>query len=748
MSRPSSRAWYFSIRSFTSSSHLPSSCTPHKANDLLNEVRILSTSGHIDQALSLFYNASLPPLPYSEQTYTALFHACARHGYLQQGINLHQHLLSNNNNSNHELGVFVTNHLINMYAKCGSLNYARQLFDEMPDRNVVSWTALISGYAQHGHVYECCSLFSCMLKHCQPNEFAFTSNLTCCDYVHGKQVHGLAMKMGLDGTVYVGNALISMYGNNGDINEAWTVFQNLKIRNIVSWNSMIAGFQVRKLGAQALHLFSQMHRNGIGFDRATLLSVLSSLTEGCIHSHDVGWDFCFQLHCLSIKSSFLLQVEVVTAFVKAYSDLGGEVTDCYSLFLESSCCRDIVAWTGIITACSERQPEEALFLFRQLRREYLAPDWYTFSSVLKACAGLGTERHAMVIHSLVVKAGFEGDAVLDNALIHAYTRCGSISLSKQVFDEMGSRNLVSWNSMLKAYALHGQAKEALHVFSEMNVRPDSATLVALLSACSHSGLVEKGIEIFESMSVNHGIFPQVDHYACMVDILGRAGRVVEANELISRMPMKPDSVVWSALLGSCRKHGETHLAKLAADRLKELEPRNSLGYIQMSNIYCSGGSYTEAGVIRNEMAGSRVRKEPGLSWIEIGNRVHEFASGGRRHPQRQAICTRLDVLIGQLKEIGYMPETSSAIHDIEEEHKEEQLYHHSEKLALVFAVMNEESQNCGRSVLKIMKNIRICVDCHTFMKLASYLLCKEIVVRDSNRFHQFKNGICSCSDYW
>ncbi|XP_020537090.2 pentatricopeptide repeat-containing protein At1g71420 [Jatropha curcas] len=750
MLRANIRAWHFSLRTFSSSSLPQYWSTTSNANNLLNELRVLSMRGRVNEALSLFYNApSLPPLPYSQYSYTSLFNACARHGYLQEGILLHQHMLFTNHN--YPLGLFVTNHLINMYAKCGDLVYAHQLFDEMPERNVVSWTALISGYAQQGQAYNCCVLFTEMLMNCQPNEFAFTSVLTCCDYEYGAQVHALAMKMGLDSSVYIGNALISMYSkfyDSSNRDEAWNVFESLQVRNIVSWNSMIAGFHVRKLGEKAISLFRQMHSEAIGFDRATLLSVCSSLSESYSDTVDVGLKLCLQLHSVSIKSGFVLQIEVATALVKAYSDLGREVTDCYKLFSETDCCRDIVSWTGIITTFAEREPEEALFLFHQLQREDLAPDWYTFSIVIKACAGLGTVRHALVIHSQVIKAGFECDTVLANVLIHAYARCGSISLSKQVFDEMRYHDLVSWNSMLKSYALHGQAKEALHLFSKMNVPPDSATMVAILSACSHAGKVEEGIKIFDSMFDTHGIVPQLDHYACMVDILGRAGRVVEAKELINRMPMQPDSVVWSALLGSCRKHGDANLAKLAADRLKELQPRNSLGYVQMSNIYCSGGSYNEAGIIRKEMKGSRVRKEPGLSWIEIGNMVHDFAAGGSRHPQRKTICSRLDFLIGQLKEIGYVPETSLALHDIEEEHKEEQLYHHSEKLALAFALMNEGNSPSGKTAIKIMKNIRICVDCHNFMKLASDLLHKEIVVRDSNRFHQFRNGMCSCNDYW
>ena len=207
-------------------------------------------------------------------------------------------------------------------------------------------------------------------------------------------------------------------------------------------------------------------------------------------------------------------------------------------------------------------------------------------------------------------------------------------------------------------------------------------------------------------------------------------------------------MVWSALLGSCRKHGETKLAKLAAVKLKELDPNNSLGYVLMSNIFCKDGRFNEARLIRREMEGKTVRKEPGLSWIEVGNQVHEFASRGQQHLEREAICARLEELVRRLKDLGYVPQISLALHDIEDEHKEEQLYYHSEKLALAFALMNVGSICCSGNTIKIMKNIRICVDCHNFMKLASELVDMEIVVRDSNRFHHFKVKVCSCNDYW
>ncbi|KAK3229750.1 hypothetical protein Dsin_001631 [Dipteronia sinensis] len=750
MSRPATRACFISIRSFNHGNVHPVSGALTESERILERVRMLSTRGHLTEALSLFYNTP-PSNLHFQQTYATLFHACALHWKLKEGLNLHQHM--NTHFGDDPPDLFVTNHLVNMYAKFGYLDYARNLFDEMPKRNIVSWTALISGYAQRGCSQESFHLFLGMLTDCRPNEFAIASILSSSfGYVGGKQLHALALKMCLDVYVYIANALISMYSKSykcgGSVDDAWKVFETMKFRNSVTWNSMISGFQFCKLGTQAIKLFAEMRRDGIGFNRATLLSVFSSLSGRCDLDVYLGLTFCFQLHCLSIKSGFILEIEVATALVKAYSDLGGDIADCYRLFLETSCYRDIVSWTGIITAFAQHEPKEALFLFRQLRRENLALDWCTYSIVLKACAGLMTWRHALAVHSQVIRDGFEEDTVVSNALIHAYSRCGLIALSRQVFDGMVSHDLISWNSILKAYALHGQAKEALQLFLKMNVQPDSATFVALLSACSHAGLVEEGSKIFHSMSEDHNVVHQVDHYACMVDILGRGGHVVEAEKLISEMPMEPDSVVWSALLGSCRKHGETQLAELAAAKLMELEPEDSLSYVQMSNIYCSSGSFNKAGLIRKEMKGSRVRKEPGLSWIEIDNQVHEFASGGKLLPQREAIYSKLEELIGKLKEMGYVPETSMALRDTEEEHKEEELYKHSEKLALVFAVMNLGSFRYEGSVIRIMKNIRICLDCHNFMKLASDLLRKEIVVRDSNRFHHFKDRTCSCNDYW
>ncbi|XP_027127589.1 pentatricopeptide repeat-containing protein At1g71420 [Coffea arabica] len=707
----------------------------------------------LEKAISLFYDLSFPPnfsLPYAR-----LFQACARHNRLDLGQDLHHHLLTHE--TTEDIDLYTTNHLINMSAKCGDLCTAYQMFEKMPHKNIFSWTSLISGYSQHGKVDECFSMFTDMLAHCRPNDFAYTSVLSICDGFKGRQVHGVVVKTGFGAYVYAANALITMYWKSRETGfcriysnseEAWRVFDGMEFRNLVTWNSMIAGFQMLGQCSNAVNFFITMCRDGVGFDRATLVSVLSAFSENSEYEYVSSLKSCFQIHGIVIKAGFKLDVAVVTVLLSAYSILGGEVADCHKLFIETNGCRDVVLWTGIITAFADRKPGEALLLFNLLRTEGLNPDCYAFSIVLKACGGFSNDKHALAVYCLITKVGFTNNVVLQNASIHAFARCGSLSQAAVIFDEMRIRDVVSWNSIIKAFALHGQGKQALDLFKQMDVEPDATTFVALLSACSHSGMVHEGVEIFDTMSNSYGVVPQLDHYACMVDILGQAGHLVQAVKLVREMPMQPDYVVWSALVGACRKHGETQLANFAVSKLRELDPENSLGYVVMSNIHCSTGSFDVASLIRKRMKALGVQKEPGLSWTDIGNQVHEFVSGGGAHPQRETIRTNTKELVGKLKTLGYVPQTSLALHDIEEEHKEEELYYHSEKLALVFTLMSTSDLNCKLDAVRIMKNIRICPDCHNFMKLASQLIQREIVVRDSNRFHNFMKGFCSCNDYW
>lgn len=581
-----------------------------------------------------------------------------------------------------------------------------------------------------------------MLADYLPNEFGFSAVLGSCAAArcatHGRQVHALALKTSLHASVFVSNALITMYSSCCSVDEeddAWIVFRTMPCRDVITWNAMITGFLSGGHPQRSLNLFAEMRQCRVAFDQATIVCVICS----CCSLRQ-----CQELHGLVTKSGFESEVEVGTALLKAYAGFGGDGDDCLRIF-EGIQEHDIVSWTGIIAACAEQEPEKAIFFFCRLQQQDLKPDRYTFSVVIRASAGFATERHCSALYSLIVRYGFGDDLVLCNALIHAYAHCGSIGLAEQVFEQMTTRDQVSWNSMIMAYAAHGRGREALRAFAFMDVLPDSATFVGVLTACSHGGLVNDGRDLFKAMLEVYGIAPQLDHFACMVDILGRAGKLLEAEDLINQMPIKPDSVIWSSLLGACRKHGEAKIAEKAAQMLMELDPQNSVGYVMMSNIFSAKGSFSNAASFRKGMKVYGVKKDPGLSWIEIGNHIHEFSAGGLHHPQREEIYEELKKLVIKVKEVGYVADIRLVFHEIEEEYKEERLLLHSEKLALVFGLMNSSSTLAD---LRIMKNIRICEDCHNFMKLTSKCIDREIIVRDANRFHHFKDGHCSCGNYW
>jgi pentatricopeptide repeat protein len=294
-------------------------------------------------------------------------------------------------------------------------------------------------------------------------------------------------------------------------------------------------------------------------------------------------------------------------------------------------------------------------------------------------------------------------------------KCGRIEEAGLVFDRMPERNVISWTSIIAGYGNHG-----------------------------HAGLVDEGWHYFNSMIHNHCIEPKAEHYACMVDLLGRAGQLDEAVAFIRKMPFEPNVAVWEALLGACRIHHNMELGKLAAEFVFKLNPENPASYVLLSNIHAAAGRWGEVSNLRKLMTERGLKKEPGCSWIEIRKKVHAFLVGDRSHSQTEEMYAMLDGLAGKMKEVGYMPDTNFVLHDLEEEQKECVLSHHSEKLAIAFGLINTPP---GMSV-KVFKNLRVCGDCHTSIKFISTITGREIIVRDANRFHHFKDGICSCGDYW
>jgi pentatricopeptide repeat protein len=351
------------------------------------------------------------------------------------------------------------------------------------------------------------------------------------------------------------------------------------------------------------------------------------------------------------------------------------------------------------------------------------------------------------VHSHALEAGFESDVRVGNALVHMYAKSGSIEDARLVFDRMEERNGITWNAMIGGLAQHGLGHEALELFRKMDadgVKPDECSFVAVLSACSHAGLLDDGHRLFAAMTQDYGIEPTVVHCTCMVDLLGRAGFLEEAKVFICNMPVEPNEATWGALLGACRTYGNVELGELSAKEILKLEPMNPSTYVLLSNIYAAAGKWEEVSMVRSMMQERGIRKEPGRSWIEVDDKIHRFVVGDTSHPEAKQIYAELNRLTERIKAEGYIPDTRLVLENIDEEDKELALCSHSEKLAIAYGLIHMPH---GKPI-RVYKNLRVCSDCHTATKFISKVTGREIVARDANRFHHFNDGVCSCGDYW
>ncbi|KAJ9140082.1 hypothetical protein P3X46_030769 [Hevea brasiliensis] len=407
--------------------------------------------------------------------------------------------------------------------------------------------------------------------------------------------------------------------------------------------------------------------------------------------------------------------------------------------------RDVVTWNSMIGGLVRNARfEDALRFFRAMLSSNVEPDKFTFASVITACARLGVLDHAQWVHDLMVKKRIELSFILNSALIDMYSKCGRIQIAKQVFISVQRSDVSIWNSMINGLAVHGLALDAITLFSRMeeeNVLPDSITFLGILAACSHCGLVKEGRKYFDLMKSHYLIQPQLEHYGAMVDLLSRAGLLEEAYATIKAMPMEPDVIIWRALLSACRTYQKPGLGEVAITNISRLE---SGDYVLLSNIYCSQKRWDSAQGVREMMKMNRVRKIRGKSWFEWAGVVHKFKAGDRSHPEVEAIYKILEGLIQRTKLEGFLPATELVMMDVSEEEKEGNLYYHSEKLALAYGIF----KTCPGTEIRISKNLRICNDCHNWIKMVSRLLSRVIIVRDRIRFHRFEGGSCSCGDYW
>ncbi|KAG5034329.1 putative pentatricopeptide repeat-containing protein [Glycine soja] len=647
----------------------------------------------------------------------------------------------------------LSNDLIDMYAKCGTVDFACMMFDRMPERNVVSWTALMCGYLQNSDAKTTLLLFVKMGRSdVKPNEFTLSTSLKACGVLgipwNGMQIHGVCAKSNFDWVPVVGNSMIDMYSKCGMVGEAARVFNTLPVRNVISWNAMIAGYTNERNGEEALNLFREMREKGEVPDGYTYSSSLKACS--CADAAGEG----MQIHAALIRHGFpyLAQSAVAGALVDLYVKCRrmAEARKVFDRIEEKS----VMSWSTLILGyAQEDNLKEAMDLFRELRESRHRMDGFVLSSIIGVFADFALLEQGKQMHAYTIKVPYGLlEMSVANSVLDMYMKCGLTVEADALFREMLERNVVSWTVMITGYGKHGIGNKAVELFNEMQengIEPDSVTYLAVLSACSHSGLIKEGKKYFSILCSNQKIKPKVEHYACMVDLLGRGGRLKEAKNLIEKMPLKPNVGIWQTLLSVCRMHGDVEMGKQVGEILLRREGNNPANYVMVSNMYAHAGYWKESEKIRETLKRKGLKKEAGRSWVEMDKEIHIFYNGDGMHPLIEEIHEVLKEMEKRVKEeMGYVHSINFSLHDVEEESKMESLRVHSEKLAIGLVLVRRGLKLKGERVIRIFKNLRVCGDCHAFIKGLSKVLKIAFVVRDANRFHRFENGLCSCGDYW
>nr|XP_010918777.1 pentatricopeptide repeat-containing protein At4g21065-like [Elaeis guineensis] len=676
-------------------------------------------------------------------TVPSVLKACAQLSSIRQGMEIHGFALK----AGLDWDVFIHNSLMQMYSECERIDSAIRIFDEMPERDVVSWSTMIKTFARSKFFNEAIDLVREMfLLNMKPSDITMISMLNLfadiADLKKGRPLHTYLIKNGDAGSANVNaiTALIDMYVKCGSVSVARRVFDGMTAKSIASWSAMIAGcIHCGDLEA-AVQLFGKMRQENVSPNEITMLSLVTEC--GQTEALELGkW-----LHAYMLRNGFKMSVVLATALVDMYCKCG-DMRSARALF-DSMNEKDILTWTAMISGYAwVKHIEEAFDLFGQMKDADIKPNEVTMVNLLSLCAEAGALDHGRWVHACIEKEGIESDVVLATALVDMYAKCGDIDAAYMVFHGATNKDVCMWNAMLNGLAINGHGDEAIKLFSQLEkegIKPNDVTFIGILHACSHAGLVAEGKQFFNRMDHDYGLVPKIEHYGCMVDLLGRAGKLDEAHELINGMPIKPNVVIWGALLAACKVHKNPSLGEVAANNVLKLEPHNSGYRILLSNIYAMNHRWDEVAQVRTTMKDTGIKKTPGISSIEVNGSVHEFVMGDESHLENEKIQMMVAEMQGELKQAGHVADTSGIFLNIDEEEKETVLAYHSEKLAMAFGLIS----TAPHTPIRIVKNLRVCDDCHAATKLLSKIYRRVIIVRDRNRFHRFSEGSCSCKDYW
>ncbi|XP_024019300.1 pentatricopeptide repeat-containing protein At4g32430, mitochondrial [Morus notabilis] len=598
---------------------------------------ILSGFRKSEEAFDFALRMNLNGVKFDSVSYTTILAFCSDYEEFLFGIQLHCLVIKSGFNCE----VFVGNALVSVYSRCENLLDARRVFDEMPNKDLVTWNAMISGYTQDGdHGLEAALFFLEMVRgRMELDHVSFTSAVSACGHEKnlelGKQIHGLVIKSGYGTHVSVCNVLISTYSKCEVIEDAKLVFREMIERNVVSWTSMVSINE-----DDAMNLFHGMRLDGVYPNGVTFVGLIHAITTRNLV--EVGR----KIHGFCVKTSFLSEQNVCNSFITMYAKFQS-IGDCLKFFEELRY-RDITSWNSIISGCSQNGLyKKALHMFLIAVTE-CKPNHYTFGSALSAIADAAdiSLKYGQRCHSYLIKHGLNTHPIISGALLDMYAKRGSICESQKVFDDTPQRSQFAWTALISAYASHGDYESMIKLFREMvreEVKPDSITFLSVLTACSRKGMVEMGRELFNLMVKNYKIEPSPEHYSCMVDLLGRAGKLEEAEEMLGRIPGQPGLSVLQSLLGACQMYGNLEMAERTAQVLMALEPSESGPYVLVSNLYAEKGEWEKVAKIRRGMRNKGVKKVVGFSWVDVGDvgggslNLHGFSAGDKSHPKSEEI---------------------------------------------------------------------------------------------------------------
>lgn len=661
-------------------------------------------------------------------TFATVLKGCGMIGAIRDGKEIHLQIVERGLESVPLIG----STLVDMYCKCGSLHDAQKVFDRLTKRDVGLWNAMIRGYAKRGLRNETFELFERMQEQgTAPDCVTFVSMLKFCAEIgavqESEKFHAQVLNMRLETDVFVGCALVEMYAKLGRLETARKVFDALPCKCVVTWNCMIGGYVQHGLGREALELFRCMQLDpSTPANDITLVTMLKAC--GSVGALQEGKQIYSQV--VAVKTDPIIETALMDMYIKC-----GCLDDARRVF-ERLSVKNLITWNSILSGyAQEGHGKEVLKLYRRMEEDGMMADSFTFVTLLEGCSCIGAIKDGKRVHTQIIERGLEVDAFVGCGILHMYAKCGSMEDARKAFDRLPTRDVATWNALIHGYAQHNESRLAFQCFEKMHddgIAPDATTFVGLLVACSHVGLVNEGQEYFKAMTQKYGIQPGIEHYTCMVDLLGRSGRLGDAADLLQSMPYEHDGVGWRALLHACRRHGNTVVAAHCFEQLVQMDPKHSASYTLMSTMYGDVGKSEDVAGIETLRRHAGAQKMPAITSIEVNNDVYEFRVGQAR-ADTSAKLKRLTA------EVCSGPVSDAAS---QKGREDDGLCGHAEKLALAFGLLNTPAG----TTLHVTKNLRMCSDCHSATKVMSGIESRKIVVRDAHRVHHFKDGVCSCGD--